>query len=409
MLGIDSIVNLVDWQINMHFTTILFSFPVGQSTIEPLLHLSYSSICLMCLLLLAIYAVSPDCPKMIQFAKGLNVNIQQPSIWSQLQIDCCNANGIICLSQRVSEIDWHSKGLNGIVNETTIPSNVTDLILYDNLLTGSFPSQLPNVLKVIRLDGNQLTGPIPSQLPMGLIALQLDGNKMSGNLPSLPSTIQILSLGYPGWLGNHFSGTLRLNRPTELYIYDNWITDVVLQDSTALTSYCDLSKNPLLGNPNIAGLTMCTQTGLYSAALLPVTISTMTFITSTTSSSLMESTSLVTLKMSTSADINAQTTATEKQTQELSTQWSTARDTIFSDAMAISTTKTTTLLGLSSNIGTVSFMPQVQVLAFNLGMIVRVLFSLIVTTYVSRKAPFARELKKKMKKGKIGETSDLEV
>ena len=44
-------------------------------------------------------------------------------------------------------------------------------------------------------------------------------------------------------------------------------------DTSTLTT-CDISGNPLLGSPSIAALTMCTQTGLYAASLLPYTIST---------------------------------------------------------------------------------------------------------------------------------------
>ena len=42
----------------------------------------------------------------------------------------------------------------------------------------------------------------------------------------------------------------------------------VIQDSTELGSNCDLSNNPLFGNPNIAEL-KCTKNGLYSFSTIP--------------------------------------------------------------------------------------------------------------------------------------------
>ena len=199
-----------------------------------------------------VYAVSEDCPNVIQLAFGLGMQTAQPAIWAQLQGDCCTANdGVNCNgSQRVYEIYWVNIGLNGIINGTAIPSSVIYLHLYNNVIMGN----------------------IPLLLPGGLVLLYLHGNQMSGDLPFFPSTLKYLWLGESGNPGNHFTGSLRLNRPIELRINHNWITDVVIQGSNVLATggyNCDLSNNPLLGNPNIANLTMCTQDGLYSADLLP--------------------------------------------------------------------------------------------------------------------------------------------
>ena len=205
----------------------------------------------MMLLSVISYAESADCPTLRMFAHGLGMPTALPYIWSQLQGDCCVNSQVICINDRVTEINWYSMGLNGFINGTAIPSGVIYLNLQNNDLTGSIPSNLPNFLRRLSLSGNQL----------------------SGDLPSFPSTLEYLYLGYPGQPGNRFTGTLRLNRPLELHIHDNWITDVIIQESSALTG-CDLSNNPLLGNANIAGLTRCTKFGLYSAGLLPQTLTT---------------------------------------------------------------------------------------------------------------------------------------
>ena len=200
------------------------------------------------------YAVSLDCPDLLQLADKLGMQSKQPTIWNALNNDCCSADGVTCdQSERVTEIRWGSMQLNGTINGTAISSSVTWL----------------------GLNSNSITGPIPIALPSGLITLILDGNRMSGDLPSFPSNVRKLWLGYPGNPGNHFTGTLLLNQPLRLYINHNLITDVVIQNSSDFT-LCDLSNNPLLGNPTIANLTMCTKNGLYSAALLSATRNLMT-------------------------------------------------------------------------------------------------------------------------------------
>ena len=169
---------------------------------------------------------------------------------------------------------WWGIGLTGVINETAIPPSVFYLYLYSNAITGKIPSSLPTGLRELYLHANAITGSIPTVLPNNLVTLWLFGNQMSGDLPSFPSTLQNLALGAPGYPGNQFTGSLRLNRAIYLRINDNWITDVVIQDSSGLGTsgnLCDLSNNPLLGNSNIAGLTTCTKNGLFSMSLLPVT------------------------------------------------------------------------------------------------------------------------------------------
>lgn len=63
-----------------------------------------------------------------------------------------------------------------------------------------------------------------------------------------------------------------LFQPTRVFINNNWITDVIVYETALLGSNCDLSNNPLLGNPDIANLTSCTQIGLYSMSLMPSTV-----------------------------------------------------------------------------------------------------------------------------------------
>ena len=232
-----------------------------------------------------VLGVSSDCPNVIQLAKGMNVSAIRPSLMNLLQMDCCSAglnpsatvtnlNYVDCdFAQRVVSINWSYIGLNGVINSSAIPPLLTFLNLGFNSLTGSFPI-LPSGLTYLSLSSNRIIGNIAGNLPVGLTDFRVRGNLMTGDLSIFPPNIQYLYLNSPSVSGNFFSGTLRLNRPIWLYMNDNWITDIIIQDTSQIDpANCDISNNPLLGNPNINLLTMCTRNGLYSASLLPKTIS----------------------------------------------------------------------------------------------------------------------------------------
>ena len=312
----------------------------------------------------------------------------QPAIWTALQSDCCNGATLVSCdgngnNQRVTWIGWYNMKLNGTINGTAIPSSVTYLDLGANAITGS----------------------IPSALPSGLSELFLYGNQMSSDLPS---TLQRLALGFPGDPGNHFTGTLRLNRPIQLYINDNWITDVVIQDSSVLGTggwLCDLSNNPLLGNPNIAGLTICSKNGLYSAGLLPVTRST---TLAKTTNVFGTTTLLGSLEMT--ANFNTMTNGATMTDGAITTVWTTNFErTIAQQTLSITMSVTgTQAFTLTSSLGTVAFVQILSDFVVNLGMMVRVLISGMLLTYVLTRTPFKREIKKMMSNGKTKTTSALE-
>ena len=97
---------------------------------------------------------------------------------------------------------------------------------------------------------------------------------------------------------------------------EKWRKWLLNSSALATSGNCDLSNNPLLGNPNIAGLTMCTKNGLYSAALLPITRST-TKLAKTTSVSenvVSATTQLGSSEMTTLAKTTNGTTMTDDST-----------------------------------------------------------------------------------------------
>ena len=328
---------------------------------------------------------------MIELARGLGMQTAQPARWTALLSDCCTASGVTCDgSQRVFEIQWFSLGLNGIINGTAIPSSVTFFDLYNNVITGA----------------------IPNVLPSGLLLLYLAGNRMSGDLPSFPSNLKYLYLGAPRYPGNHFTGSLRLNRPIELYINDNWIADVVIQDSSVLAT-CDLSNNPLLGNPNIDEL-MCTNNDLYSAGLLPVTRNTTTVAKTTTTSSAITMSVFGTMTQMVSSEMTTvfgkSAKAFEFPTMTIVPLTTTMKAMHFtSSGILANVTQTATLRWTSIAVGTIQFAPMMRVFAFSLFMVARVLISGMLLTYVISKSPFKREFKKMMRKGKtMTTTTDIE-
>ena len=187
------------------------------------------------------------------------------------------------LPSTLTYLDLSSNLLTGTI-AAPLPTGLTYLDLSTNTFSGSIPA-LPTGLQTGLFNSNQFTGTIPSPLPSTLGTLRLDGNQMTGGIPIIPVSLQRFYIGYPAKPGNHFTGGFTIQKPIDLYINSNYITDVIVNDNSALLAgHCDLSNNPLFGNPNIAVLTVCSKIGLYSAALLPITIS-VSAVSSTTAKS----------------------------------------------------------------------------------------------------------------------------
>ena len=386
------------------------------------------------LLLDAIYSISIDTPNMINFARALGIQSKQPAIWSQLLYDCCTADSVSCTNQRVIDIEWYNMGLNGTINGTAIPSSLNYLALWGNKLTGSIPTSLPSGLINLNVDNNKLTGGIPSTLPIAMTNLYVYGNQLGGDLPSFLPTLRYLALGFPGISGNHFTGTLRMNAPAGLYLNYNWITDVIIQDSGGLSGNCDISHTPLLGNPRISNLAMCTQNGLYSASALPNSLKT-TFETTVTAFKWTSVDLTTTLGLFNSSYVAQITTKTEMPL--LTTETIEPRSSLMIEASSKDFLSTTYVDQSSSNVvlatsnikqkttnlshsSTVNIFKStttrfnkskttiiskfqfeliVNPFVFNLLNVFRLIFSTMVFTFVVTKTPFKRGLKSLMNAG----------
>ena len=128
------------------------------------------------------------------------------------------------LGEAGTECDWF-----GV---TCLSGKVTQLILWNNKLTGTIPIELGNLsnLEWLELDGNRLSGIIPSALGnlTKLTSLRLYNNSLSGNVPRE--------------LGN-------LSKLDSLFLQSNFLTGRIPSDFGKLESLVtlDLSNNSLSG------------------------------------------------------------------------------------------------------------------------------------------------------------------
>ena len=209
---------------------------------------------------------SIDCVDAVNFARGLNMHLVNPIRFNAINTDCCGPQaqtGIVCAGNRVTDYRWNQMNLNGTMNGTALPSELLQIILYSNKINGTIPSILPPKLRFLYVYSNRLTGTIPMNLPNTLDYFAVDNNKLVGSIPKLPSVIMNFYIGAAATISNQLYGEVILVKPLYVYINNNMITNFVIYDTSILAG-CDISNNPLLGNPNIANLTMCTKNGLYS-------------------------------------------------------------------------------------------------------------------------------------------------
>ena len=260
---------------------------------------------------------SADCDLVQSFAIGLNFHISNPVYMIKMRLDCCSAYNVVCSGNTVVVIRWDDVRLNGTINQTAIPLNIKEfdvginsiygelpkidqflslnnfrvdinyingtidalppnliegkfndnnlsgslplftefMILFggaDNMFTGSIPDNLP---LNVQLKNNYLTGTVPI-LREGMKSLRLASNLLSGEIPIIPSTLIVLTIGSNSRL-NRINGSLYFNAPTDISLFNNLITSIVINDTSKL-SICDLSYNPIPSDLT-TNLTMCNR------------------------------------------------------------------------------------------------------------------------------------------------------
>ena len=111
-----------------------------------------------------------------------------------------------------------SNALSGSIPDLSALSNLQFLELSANQLSGAFPANLSNTVRVIRLNNNQFTGSLPATLPSALEQLIINDNLFSGTISA--STFNVLSnLQHLRLISNNFTGEVPdLSITTLLYL-----------------------------------------------------------------------------------------------------------------------------------------------------------------------------------------------
>ena len=211
------------------------------------------------------HAISIDCAGLIAFATNLRLNIKQPTVWTQLQGDCCIAAGITCdITPRVTSIVWRNMNLDGVFNGSMLPSSLNYLDLKTNSIIGNFPLNWPlgmiyidlsfcllsgNIstswppnLSTLYLRSNSFTGPISYYLPSGISRVEIQRNGLSGTLPSSWP----LNLTYVDASFNSITGNATTNWPAAvdtIFLGNNFLTGAFPNNWPALLTTLDMKEN----------------------------------------------------------------------------------------------------------------------------------------------------------------------
>ena len=144
---------------------------------------------------------------------------------------------------------WH-----GVI--TDADGRVTDLLFYDNQLTGTIPTQLGQLteLQYLNLNNNELSGTIPTELRRltKLTGLDLGNNRLTGTIPTQLG--QLTELRYLNLHDNQLTGTIptqlgQLTKLTALYFDSNELSGEIPAELGSLTNLqrLRLQNNQLTG------------------------------------------------------------------------------------------------------------------------------------------------------------------
>eukprot|EP00834_Sanchytrium_tribonematis_P006836 NODE_545_length_6224_cov_0.502857.p1 type:complete len:880 gc:universal NODE_545_length_6224_cov_0.502857:4842-2203(-) len=247
----------------------------------------------MILLYLFVFGVIPDCDIVIKMAQKLGLDRKQPKMYAYIQLDCClpyQLTRMSCFNGYVDHIDWSGLELDGDVTDLKYPSELPELYLHINALTGNLNFKLPSLN--VDMSNNKLSGTFNATIPSTMDTLFIDNNdlegyldfdfhgsvlgvsrnKFVGNLPRLYSTSRIYaemnqlngtlinklpaSLSHVRLNHNQFSGEIGVLPPNAdtIILHDNLLSGNLTGFSTSLT-YFATHNNLLTGNiPNLVNL-----------------------------------------------------------------------------------------------------------------------------------------------------------
>eukprot|EP00834_Sanchytrium_tribonematis_P006953 NODE_567_length_5957_cov_0.651588.p3 type:complete len:227 gc:universal NODE_567_length_5957_cov_0.651588:1136-456(-) len=139
-----------------------------------------------------------------------------------------------------------------------LPSTLTTFDLSNNNLTGNIPTILSD-LSYFNISNNSFTGSIPKSLQYAT-TLDISHNYLSG-------CINFQFNGSSFYFNdNYLSGNLSFLAPSQLYLRNNRVNDVLISNAIGLSN-CSLANNPMA--PGVFGKTFknqCNLNGIYTAS-----------------------------------------------------------------------------------------------------------------------------------------------
>eukprot|EP00834_Sanchytrium_tribonematis_P008217 NODE_902_length_3185_cov_0.754051.p1 type:complete len:709 gc:universal NODE_902_length_3185_cov_0.754051:624-2750(+) len=135
-------------------------------------------------------------------------------------------------------------------------STINDLRLSFNKFD-KFPKSLPKSINTLKLDNNGMPGNISYDLPTTLITIDLSNNNLTGNIPNGSNFY---------FNDNYLGGNLSFLAPSQLYLQNNRLNDVLISNATGLSN-CSLANNPMA--PGVFGKTFqnqCNLNGIYTTS-----------------------------------------------------------------------------------------------------------------------------------------------
>ncbi|KAJ3250703.1 hypothetical protein HDU77_006431 [Chytriomyces hyalinus] len=172
--------------------------------------------------------------------------------------DCCTITGITCQGGRIVEMNLASTGLKGTLPDFSKLTELVNLRLQANSLTGTIPSTVGAMTKltIIDIGLNGLTGEIPSSISQmsALQEMYIGYNKLTGEIPSsvssMASHLRVINMS-----NNKLTGPLptsygALTLLTELELQNNMLTGTIPSEYGSFTRMADfqLSNNDLTGS-----------------------------------------------------------------------------------------------------------------------------------------------------------------
>ena len=219
-----------------------------------------------------------DCADVVNLAIGMGMN--SSFMMTQLRGNCCSVTGITCLNTRVTMINWPIYSLKGSINWTAIPSELVELNVQQNMLTGGVDMSNTKIQTFTCGWGCQLSGNLVwststvfvdlsanslnglDAFPQTLQKIYLYNNKLNGTIPALPNGFLIAGLD-----SNMLTGSIPLFPPNgqQFSYHNNFLSGIIPSIPSSVTAVrleCNGFNDKV---PNLQNALIITDFGLETA------------------------------------------------------------------------------------------------------------------------------------------------